>query len=302
MSQNTFPAFEFKLSIAQTRVCLAATRLFNSLEGGRLAVLNELAGSGFLRQGSGFSWSPIPRESAGTALTLEQQKELAVRVDTISALLGYVPGTAVDRADSAVAHLANLLELALEGMADDGSGEAHGQKRPLHASWSNSTATLTITPYHAKNLVQALEAHTRLGIGQLQYVEELMRENVIPLGPNYQAPPRIRDAHERAEWSVAEDQARSQGDLPFEVWDAAARLFNEVKTLTGYHPHSSWGIGAKKVDKAVGVGYEVEKVLKRELALLRDPNPSFRGVDYDGVGPRYSEEVLPVVKRTLWAE
>jgi hypothetical protein len=41
--------------------------------------------------------------------------------------------------------------------------------------------------------------------------------------------------------------------------------------------------------------YEVSRVLDKVLAEYREPNPSFRGVDYDGLRMRYTQDAMPEV-------
>lgn len=66
-----------------------------------------------------------------------------------------------------------------------------------------------------------------------------------------------------------------------------------MKEVLGLHRSSHLGIGHPHMAMSGRRSYEVKKVLAKTLAELRNPNPSFRSVDYDGLGPRYTSDPEP---------
>jgi hypothetical protein len=70
-----------------------------------------------------------------------------------------------------------------------------------------------------------------------------------------------------------------------------ARLSN----IFGFEPNSSHGIGAAHVSKDAKRGWETKKVIEKALAMHKDPNPvGIRGVNYDGLSVRYTQDPAPV--------
>lgn len=69
---------------------------------------------------------------------------------------------------------------------------------------------------------------------------------------------------------------------------------DEKRGALGYPANGSYSIGNARLDGRVQRAYEVKKVLQKALAEHRDPNPSFRGVDYDGLIIRYTQDPVPL--------
>lgn len=119
-----------------------------------------------------------------------------------------------------------------------------------------------------------LDAFTRLCLGQLEEVAHLVRHGVIPMAQPIQG----------GERRIA----------PPEVCDQITLLMDEVKRLLGYPRSGNHGIGHAHVALAGRRAYEIQKVLAKVLAEQRNPHPDFRGVNYDGLGPRYTLDPAPV--------
>lgn len=133
---------------------------------------------------------------------------------------------------------------------------------------------LTMTLGQARALAEAAEAFSRIAIGQLNYVAEMVRFEVVPCRQDAGLPRRPASA------AVCE-----QIDL----------LMQNAKALLGYPPGASLGIGNPHVHIDAHRAWEVRKVLVRALAMHRDPEPTSRGVDYDGLIVRYTSDKAPTV-------
>lgn len=134
---------------------------------------------------------------------------------------------------------------------------------------------LNLTLDQAGAVCEALDAYTRLCIGQLQEVEQLVRAGVIPMA-------RLDRL----------DGPRLTASL--DVSEQVGELMNQVKAFLGYPGNSSHGIGHPDVALSGRRAYEIKKALAKVVAETRNPNPAFRGVDYDGLGPRYTQDPAPV--------
>lgn len=118
-------------------------------------------------------------------------------------------------------------------------------------------------------LVAALDLYTRLGIGQLEMVEELFRMDGIP-----------------ASRPVSFDERMAMAD-------ALRDLMNAAKQTIGFPRGGSLGIGGTLVPIGAQRAYEMQKVLAKALAEYREPKPGFRGVNYDGLILRYTHDPVP---------
>lgn len=133
----------------------------------------------------------------------------------------------------------------------------------------------TLTTDQADAVCDSLDAYSRLCIGQLEEVAELVRHGVIPMA-------RMNSEGERVMASV-------------EVCNQIEDLMKQVKQLLGYPSNGSHGIGHRHNHLSGLRAYEVKKALSKVVAEQRDPIPKFRGVNYDGLGPRYTTDPAPVV-------
>lgn len=123
----------------------------------------------------------------------------------------------------------------------------------------------------ARAVKTALDTYMRLAIGQIDTITELVRSGVIPVGG------------QRGERVVANLDQIDQVD----------KLVNKIKVTLGYTPNGSNGISNGHVDPSGHRAYEVMRVLAREIAMEQNPNPTFKGVDYDGLVVRYTDDPAP---------
>lgn len=133
---------------------------------------------------------------------------------------------------------------------------------------------ISMTVDQADAVSKGLDAFSRLCIGQLEEVSHLVRYGVIPMAS--------LNGGERVQASA-------------EVCDQVEALMNEVKKVLGYPRNGSHGIGHSHVSTSGHRAYEVKKVLDRAVAVQRDPNPKMRGVNYDGLTVRYTQDPEPIV-------
>lgn len=137
-----------------------------------------------------------------------------------------------------------------------------------------SKLLIEVTEGQADAISKALDLYTRIGIGQFEEVAKLVSFGLVPV--------------------------RNTGGLPRQIatqeqCDQIHVLMDQSKGVLGFSPGASNGIGNR--DNAIDVSraYEVRKVLDKVLAEHRDPSPFFRGVHYDGLGPRYTDDPAPIV-------
>lgn len=140
---------------------------------------------------------------------------------------------------------------------------------------------LELTEGQAQAVSYGLDAYTRLCIGQLDTVTELVRDGTIPM-----ANPHSGAARQLADYDTIE---------------RIDYLIKQIKRELGYSASGSHGIGHHDVHITGHRAYEIKKVLAREIALARNPTPDFKTVDYDGLGPRYTTDPAPVARRKVGA-
>lgn len=141
---------------------------------------------------------------------------------------------------------------------------------------TNHTVHITVTIEQAQAMCQALELYSRIGIGQFEDVAYLVRAGFVPMFNSGATGKPERANAERCEW--------------------VASMCDGIKTALQYPVTGSHGIGHKHVSTSVHRAYEMRKVIEQALAMHRDPNPSFRGVNYDGLVVRYTSDPAPVAK------
>ncbi len=133
--------------------------------------------------------------------------------------------------------------------------------------------TLTLpASAQARAVKDALDTYTRLAIGQIDVVTQLVRFGAIPVGGK------------QGERQVAS----------VEQIERVEALVNEIKAVLGYSVGGSNGIGHRHVDASGHRAYEAMKALAKAIAIEANPNPGFRGVDYDGITVRYTADPEPV--------
>ncbi len=128
---------------------------------------------------------------------------------------------------------------------------------------------ITITIPQARAMADALEMYMRLGLGQVHMVAEMVADGSIPIKAGSLKIPEMDVIHD------------------------VAALCNEIRRELGFQSGESYGVGNRAVSDKAHRAYEIEKVIKKALALHDNPNPTFRGVDYDGLSLRYTDDPLP---------
>ena len=125
---------------------------------------------------------------------------------------------------------------------------------------------LTITIPQARAMVEALDIYMRLGLGQIQTVAEMVADGSIPIKSGSLQIPEMDVIHN------------------------VTALCNEIRRELGFSAGESYGVGNRAVSDKAHRAYELEKVVKKALSMHNNPNPPFRGVDYDGLSIRYTED------------
>ena len=129
---------------------------------------------------------------------------------------------------------------------------------------------LTLTIPQARAMAEALEIYMRLGLGQVHMVAEMVADGSIPIKAESVKIPEMDAIHN------------------------IAALCNEIRRELGFQVGESYGVGTRGVSDKAHRAYEIEKAIKRALALHENPNPAFRGVNYDGLTVRYMDDPAPV--------
>lgn len=132
---------------------------------------------------------------------------------------------------------------------------------------------LRMTVEQAEATQRALDLFSRVCTGQLEELENLVIEGVIPLGRNATMPRAVAAA---------------------DTCDQVRRALRDIKNTLDYPSKGSHGIAHPHVCIEGRRSYELLKVLSKALAENRNPNPTFRSVNYDGLGPRYTQDPAPV--------
>jgi len=137
--------------------------------------------------------------------------------------------------------------------------------------------SISITSEQAYAMRDALDLYSRLCIGQLEEIVRLVERGVIP---------------------AAQAAGHNRTNATAEQIAQAAEHLGRCKDALGYPRNGSNGIGHPHVDASAHRAYEIQKVLAQALANHSNPNPQFKGVDYDGLGPRYTLDPEPVATIT----
>lgn len=123
--------------------------------------------------------------------------------------------------------------------------------------------TVNMDIQYAQAMASALDVFVRLGLGQVRELSQLFRTGLLPMKKMDRSPDQM-------------DKDRDEVD-------------NAVKALSvalGFSSGESYGLGNQGVSGKVHAAYELMKVLNKALAEYRNPNPEFKGVDYDGLTVR----------------
>ena len=118
-----------------------------------------------------------------------------------------------------------------------------------------TTVTVTMTDQQARCVVDALDLYCRIGLGQLEELNMLALSGFI---------------------------RQTAGTNTADVRDELPGLCSSIKRLLRHHSGSSFGLGHDLVHEDFKRAYELKKQIQKPMAEHRNPNPSFRGVNYDG--------------------
>jgi hypothetical protein len=141
------------------------------------------------------------------------------------------------------------------------------------ADTKSAPAELELDIEQARVLAWACEMVARLGLCQFSYLTEALRSGEIPI------------------WHSTTMRTFEAISTVSEDFD---RLIKQAQALMGFHYGSSHGISSMAVDIVTRRCWEVRKVVEKVLAYHRDPAPTFRGVNYDGLIVRYTDDPAPV--------
>lgn len=129
----------------------------------------------------------------------------------------------------------------------------------------------------AKIIKQSLDLFFRLSIGQLHEVDHFVSTGQIKV-----------------------TKTNSDGKIDFVMADADQCMqlrtqIDSMKHALGYLHGQSLGISHPYVHMDGKRAYEVFCVMSQALAFYDNPNPRFRGVSYDGLALRYTNDPAPIV-------
>ena len=134
-----------------------------------------------------------------------------------------------------------------------------------------TTVIIAMTPGQAQALTSLLDLAVRIHLCQFGEIEWMARMGIL--------------------------KHQTGRNLKSDEWDTAKYLADRMKNVFGFSPSASFGIGSPHVHIDAHRGYEVKKVLDKALAEWREPNPQgFRGVNYDGLTARYTDDPAPAVE------
>jgi len=136
---------------------------------------------------------------------------------------------------------------------------------------------LELTVEQARSVSLWLELLTRIGLGQFEFVEELLRDGTVPVKGESQSP---------------------RGEASLEQCDMLKALLNQVKVTLGYSPNGNHGIVHLHNHINATRAYETNKV--RQQAVAPATHSSEGTVLRDGLTVRYTQD--PVAKATLIKE
>lgn len=131
---------------------------------------------------------------------------------------------------------------------------------------------LRLTIDQARALLEATDTYMRLCIGQLDVVSRMVSFGTIPLA---------------SEHGPARKTASAQ------AIQAVEACLNGAKMELGYSRGGSNGITHPHVHITGHRAWEINKVLSKAVAEHRNPDPVFRGVAYDGLVFRLTNDPVP---------
>ena len=132
-----------------------------------------------------------------------------------------------------------------------------------------TNVTLTMTTDQAAAVSRMLDLATRMHLCQFREIQHLAR--------------------------MGELMHRDGRRLTSEECGQLDYALASVCAVFGFQTNASFGIGSQHVSTDAHRGYEVKKVIEKTLAEFREPNPTgIRGVNYDGLICRYTDDPAPV--------
>jgi hypothetical protein len=126
-----------------------------------------------------------------------------------------------------------------------------------------TTVTITCTTQQAECIARALDLYTRLGLGRFEEVAYLCEAGLI------------RHRHGECR-DVQIGQIES--------------LCYAIKDALGHPRDGSFGIGSPMLHESTQRACEIKKQIEKALAMHNNPNPEFRGANYDGRTVRYTKD------------
>lgn len=133
--------------------------------------------------------------------------------------------------------------------------------------------SVSLTPAQANSISRALNILTRLGLGQMDCIDHAIRDDLLLV--------RGSDSFREAD---------------METCERVRFLMDQFQNGLGFSTNASFGIFNKEVPVVAQRAWEIKKILDKALAEDRNPNPSFRGVNYDGLSVRCTREPIPGVE------
>lgn len=118
-----------------------------------------------------------------------------------------------------------------------------------------TTVTVTMTDQQARCVVDALDLYCRIGLGQYEELEMMLRMGLI------------KPAHDTD---------------PMDISDDFRTAMLTAKAIIGHPQNGSFGIGHPRLHEDFNRAYELKKQIQKPLAEHHEPNPAWRGVNYDG--------------------
>ena len=129
------------------------------------------------------------------------------------------------------------------------------------------SAEISVPIDMAYRISAAFDFFTRLCLGQLHELAYFIRSGQIP---------------------------SFEFDRDYAKMERASDLVEGLRETLGFLHGESFGIGNKRVYPLGHHAWEIKKVMDKALAYYRDPNPSFKGVNYDGLILKYTQDPDPV--------
>jgi len=240
-----------KMTRDQAGALLKALSVFVRLCRRDFKVLRELVEAGFIPV---FDGSDTWRSRPATP-------DVLAEMDWIIAAIGGVIGQPLDENE------------AIEGAG--GSAESLARRVETVLAGTQSDVIVVVGSLEeGQAAAEALDAFTRLGIGQIVIVDEMVRFGTV----------RVLTA----------DGGPGHADL--KAVHRCEAMFARMRAALNFSAGQSLGVGNRSVRIEAHRAWEVCKVVRQVLAMHRDPAPAFRGVHYDGLELRYTQDPKPTAE------